>query len=70
MKNAKELREKLIKQLDAFYESSQTDKDLEILDSVSKTSNAILRSAKLELDYAKYKGQSIKIDFLSNEDIS
>lgn len=64
IKNVKDLRDNLVNELDLFYKSNKDDGNLERLNSVSKCTSTIIRTAKIELEYAKFKGIDIKIDFL------
>ena len=60
IKTAKDLREDLIKK----YEESKTEKDISKLSIYTATVSSIIRSAKTELDYNKYKDNGNTIDFL------
>lgn len=62
--NAKTLRENLLNELDIFYKSKKESTDLDRLNSISKTSSTVIRSAKIELEYAKYKDTNVEIPFL------
>lgn len=66
IKNIRNLREALISELEEFYEGGKSQKGLETLDVISKTSSAIIRSAKVEMEYAKFKGVETEIDFLNS----
>ncbi|WP_460893293.1 hypothetical protein [Rufibacter soli] len=52
--------------MELFYSGEKSEKELDRLNSISKTSSTIIRTAKLELEYAKYKGKSTEIPFLSS----
>lgn len=67
IKNIRNLRETLISELETFYNDGKSQKGLETLDVISKTSSAIIRSAKVEMEYAKFKGMETDIEFLSPE---
>lgn len=58
------IRENLINELDAYYKSKKTETNLDRLNSITKTSATIVRTAKVELEYAKFKGNDIEIPFL------
>ena len=62
--NVKGLRNNLLRELGLFYESDKSESNIDRLNSISKVSSTIIRTAKIELEYAKYKGESIIIDFL------
>ena len=59
-----DLRNNLLNELNLFYKS-KTIKNLEKLDSVSKVSSTIIRTAKLEFEYNKNKNLIKTIDFLT-----
>lgn len=61
IKNIKELREDLLSK----YEQTKTDKDIDKLSTFTATASAIIRSAKTELDYNKFKDDKKDIDFLN-----
>lgn len=63
--NISKLRENLINELDLFYKSKKSESNLDRLNSISKTSSTIIRTAKLELEYSKYKGLDVEIPFLN-----
>lgn len=63
IKTIKNLRDNLLDELNLFYENNTGD-GLERLDSISKTSSTIIRTAKVELEYAKHKNLDKGIDFL------
>ncbi len=67
VKNIVALRNNLLDELDLFYKSKKSDVNLERLNSISKVSSAIIRTAKLELEYAKHKGIDCNIDFISTK---
>lgn len=60
IKNIKELREDLL----IKYEQTKEDKEIQKLSTYTATASAIIRSAKTELDYNKYKNNNKDIDFL------
>jgi hypothetical protein len=63
IKTIKDLRDNLLDELNLFYEK-QTEDGIDRLDSISKTSSTIIRTAKVELEYAKHKDLNKDIDFL------
>ncbi len=65
VKNIVALRNNLLNELDLFYKSKKSDLNLERLNSISKVSSAIIRTDKLELEYAKHRGEDCSIDFIS-----
>ncbi len=67
VKNIVALRNNLLNELDLFYKSKKSDLNLERLNSISKVSSAIIRTAKIELEYAKHKGEDCNIDFISTK---
>lgn len=62
IKNVKQLRGHLLAKLSSYSE----DNAQEIRD-ITKLASAIVRSAKVEMDYKKIKGDSGKIDFLEEK---
>jgi len=64
IENIKQLRENLISELELFNDSQKDESNINRLSLISKTSSAIIRSAKTELEYAKYKGLNTEITFL------
>lgn len=64
IKTVKDLRDNLINELDLFYKSKKSESNLDRLNSISKCTSTIIRTAKTELEYAKYKGVDSNIDFL------
>lgn len=60
MKNVKELRENLIEK----YKKFEENKNVQELSVVTACASAIIRSAKVELDYKKHKKDDSEIDFL------
>ncbi len=64
IKTVANLRENLLDELQLFYDSEKSDVNLERLNSISKTSSTIIRTAKLELEYSKHKGTDKDIPFL------
>lgn len=63
--NIKDLRDNLVDELANYYASDKGNSNLDRLGAVAKASATIIRTAKLELEYAKYKGRNIEIPFLS-----
>ncbi len=62
IKNIKQLREDLLRS----YESSTTEEELEELSKKTAAASTIIRSAKIELEYNKYKGVKTEIPFLNS----
>lgn len=62
MKNIKELRDDLLKKYSEF--NPQDEKAITILSTSTACASAIIRSAKTELDYKKYKKDNSEIEFL------
>lgn len=67
IKNIVNPRDNLIQELDNYYGSKKQEVDLERLNSISTVSSAIIRTAKVQLEYAKYKGVNIDIKFLTDK---
>ncbi len=65
VKNIVELRENLLDELHLFYDSKKNENNLDRLNSISKVSSAVIRTAKLQLEYAKHKGVDCEIEFIS-----
>lgn len=65
VKNIIDLRENLLDELHLFYDSPKNDNNLDRLNSISKVSSAVIRTAKLQLEYAKHKGVDCEIEFIS-----
>lgn len=65
VKNIVELRENLLDELHLFYDSQKNENNLDRLNSISKVSSAVIRTAKLQLEYAKHKGVDCDIEFIS-----
>jgi REP element-mobilizing transposase RayT len=65
VKNIVDLRENLLDELHLFYDSPKNDNNLDRLNSISKVSSAVIRTAKLQLEYAKHKGVDCEIEFIS-----
>jgi hypothetical protein len=65
VKNIVELRENLLDELHLFYDSQKNENNLDRLNSISKVSSAVIRTAKLQLEYAKHKGVDCEIEFIS-----
>jgi len=63
IENVKDLRDNLLNELNSFYEN-KTDDSLDKLDTISKVSSTIIRTAKLELEYIKNKNLTKEIEFL------
>lgn len=64
IKNIKDLRNDLLKK----YEETKTTKEVEKLTTFTATASAIIRSAKTELDYNKYRENKKEIEFLKVDD--
>lgn len=65
VKNIVELRENLLNELQLFYSSKKNENNLDRLNSISKVSSAVIRTAKLQLEYAKHKGVDCEIEFIA-----
>jgi hypothetical protein len=70
VKNIVQLRENLLSELELFYGSAKSEKNLDRLNSISKVSSSIIRTAKLELEYAKHNGENCTINFISEKSCS
>ena len=65
MKNVKELRENLIKKYSEF--NVNEEKSVSELSTLTACASAIIRTAKVELDYKKYKKDDSEIEFLNTK---
>lgn len=65
VKDIVDLRNNLLDELHLFYDSQKNENNLDRLNSISKISSAVIRTAKLQLEYAKHKGEDCNIDFIS-----
>ena len=70
VKNVVQLRENLLDELELFYASAKKEENLDRLNSISKVSSAIIRTAKLELEYAKHNSEDCVINFISEKTCS
>lgn len=66
MKNIKDLREELIDLFDLLKEGKIKTRDAK---EIINCSGKIILSAKTELDYNKYVGKKVQIDFLEVDDV-
>ena len=66
VKNIVDLRENLLDELHLFYDSQKNENNLDRLNSISKISSAVIRTAKLQLEYAKHKGVDCDMDCFAN----
>lgn len=66
MKNIKDLREELIDLFDLLKEGKIKTRDAK---EIINCSGKIILSAKTELDYNKYIGKKVQIDFLEVDDV-
>jgi len=64
MKNVKKLRGELSK---VFEQLKNSDLDIQQAKAIVATSNAMLKSAQLEMEHSKMTGSAKSIDFLSTE---
>jgi len=62
MKNVKELRDNLVQKYIEF--EGATEKPISELQALTACASAIIRTAKVELDYKKYTSDKSEIDFL------
>lgn len=62
--NIASFRDNLINSLTAFQNSKKEDTDVKNLSTINRTSNTIIRSAKIELEYKKQMGDVKPIEFL------
>lgn len=64
MKNVSNLREELSK---VFEKLKNNDLDIQQAKAIVATSNAMLKSAQLEMEHSKMTGSAKSINFLSTE---
>jgi len=64
MKNVIELRSKLSKLFDALEDNKI---DVQVAKNMIATSNALLKSAQLQMEHSKFRGIDKSVDFLKGE---
>lgn len=64
-KDVVDLRDNILDELHLFYDIYKKENNIDRLNSISKVSSAVIRTAKLQLEYAKHKGVDCDIEFIS-----
>lgn len=65
MKNIKDLRDSLIKKYTQINNLAYSEKELTELSTLTACASAIIRTAKVELDYKKHTKDESEIEFLT-----